>query len=342
MSAELVPYRQQLTLIEQGVRALARANTVEETKAIRDQAQAIHHYMKQRDASAEALNHAGELKIRAERQLGALLQLRIRHQGGRPTKRSHDESVLPEGIDRNSSSRWQQIALIDERLFEAHIAQMKEEGELTTASVLRLAKYLQQPGRRPDPPREDGCEVEDLNRCVDDGEEFGTIYADPPWQYGNQATRASTDKHYKTMSLDDIAALPVQDLAAPNAHLHLWTTNAFLFECPRIMEAWGFTYKSAFIWVKPQMGIGNYWRVSHEFLLLGVRGSMPFRDKSLKSWAEMARGRHSAKPEQVRLMIEKASPPARLELFGRMVFPGWAVWGNDVSRDLFNRDVKER
>lgn len=100
-------------------------------------------------------------------------------------------------------------------------------------------------------PTEHANVVTDICELVRRGEKFGTIYADPPWQYGNQATRASTDNHYTTMTNQEIGALPVKALASENCHLHLWTTNAFLFECPAILEAWGFTYKSMFVWVKP-------------------------------------------------------------------------------------------
>lgn len=167
------------------------------------------------------------------------------------------------------------------------------------------------------------------------GQKFGCIYADPPWRYGNQATRASTDKHYNTMSLADICAMPVGDFAADDAHLHLWTTNAFLFDAREVMQAWGFEYKSCFIWVKPQMGIGNYWRVSHEFLLLGIRGKQRFRDHSLMSWGSFRRGRHSAKPEEIRNMIERSSPGPYLELFGRSLIDGWTVLGNQIEKRLF-------
>jgi N6-adenosine-specific RNA methylase IME4 len=102
--------------------------------------------------------------------------------------------------------------------------------------------------------------------------------------------------------------MPIKDLAADKAHLHLWTTNGFLPDAFAIIEAWGFEYKSCFVWCKPQMGIGNYWRVSHEFLLLGVRGGVTFNDHGLKSYAEIPRSEHSTKPEQVRQMIQKASP----------------------------------
>jgi N6-adenosine-specific RNA methylase IME4 len=203
-------------------------------------------------------------------------------------------------------------------------------------NVRHAARLGKRPPVLPLPPGT----TEDLGGLIRSGQRFGCIYADPPWSYGNQATRASTGNHYETMSVAEIAALPVKDLAAEDAHLHLWTTNAFLFECPRILEAWGFTYKSVFVWCKPQMGIGNYWRVSHEFLVLGVRGDPDFSDRGLMSWAAIDRSTHSSKPEQVRLMIEKASPPPYLELFGRRAAQGWTVWGDEIERDLFNQGEK--
>ncbi len=185
-----------------------------------------------------------------------------------------------------------------------------------------------------DQPIHEDC-ADSLEHFVESGAKFGTVYADPAWKYGNQATRASTDNHYTTMTVDEICELPVSQIVADDAHLHLWTTNAFLFDAKRVIEAWGFEYKSCFVWVKPQMGIGNYWRVSHEFLLFGVRGDTSkgakFRSRSLMSWGEFSRARHSAKPEQVRHMIEDASPGPYIELFSRQAVHGWSAWGNQIA-----------
>lgn len=189
------------------------------------------------------------------------------------------------------------------------------------------------------------CEISDLTDLADSGKKFGTIYADPPWEYDNRATRSNVAGIYKftdgknTMTPEQVAALPVSSIAADQAHLHLWTTNAFLFDCKQIIEAWGFEYKSAFVWIKPQMGIGNYWRVSHEFMLLGVRGGLTFADHGLMSWLLSERGEHSAKPDKVRWLIEKASPAPRIELFARRISTGWACWGNEIERDIFTREV---
>jgi N6-adenosine-specific RNA methylase IME4 len=174
-----------------------------------------------------------------------------------------------------------------------------------------------------------------LRDLIDAGRSFRCIYADPPWAFDNTASRGAAANHYPTMSLDQICQLPVSQLASYSAHLHLWTTNNFLLEARRVIDAWGFSYKSCFVWVKEQMGMGNYWRVSHEFLMLGVRGRLRFADLSLRSWLQATRTSHSTKPDVVRELVERASPGPRLELFGRRTCPGWTVYGNHVQRRLF-------
>ncbi len=206
-------------------------------------------------------------------------------------------------------------------------------------SIRELREYsnrLESPGIQ---PSDDTCTEEDLSILSDSGKRFGCIYADPPWLYDNQGTRAATGNHYHGMTVEEIAALPIGDLAAPDAHLHLWTTNGFLFEAPKIFAAWGFEFRSSFIWVKPQIGIGNYWRNAHEILLTAIKGKAKrFNDKSLKSWLECKRGEHSAKPDQVRSFVQRASPGPYLELFGRSKVKGWTVWGNQIEKNLFHAD----
>lgn len=176
-----------------------------------------------------------------------------------------------------------------------------------------------------------------LRVLVDGGVKFSTVYADPPWPYSNTVSRGAAENHYPTLSLDAIRNEPVKELVAEQAHLHLWTTNAFLREAFDVIRAWGFKYKSCLVWVKPQIGMGNYWRVSHEYLLLGVRGNLPFQDRTCRSWQLARRTTHSRKPFLFRGLIEQVSPGPYLELYGREEQPncGWTVYGNQVERRLF-------
>ena len=160
---------------------------------------------------------------------------------------------------------------------------------------------------------------------------FSCIYADPPWQYDKTVGRAAAAKHYPTMSMDELKALPVGELAAEKSHLHLWATAGFLWEGLDLLSAWGFQHEGEFIWCKPQMGCGNYVRVSHEVLLLGVRGQLPFvGDPPEQSWLVSPRRDHSEKPEVFRELVEAVSPSPRLELFGRKPAAGWCVFGNEI------------
>ena len=185
--------------------------------------------------------------------------------------------------------------------------------------------------------------AEDLGALVEQGHRFGTVYADPPWPYRKKVGRGAAARHYDSMSLKDIAALPVAALASDESHLHLWTTNAFVFDSFNIIEAWGFEFKDCMVWVKPEMGLGNYLRVAHELLLLGVRGDAPFIDNEPhRSWLMAKRLRHSEKPAGFRSLIETVSPGPRLELFAREANPGWTAWGNEVSPTLFAGRNQER
>lgn len=289
------------------------------------------HY---RDAAAAM----SEISARAARRGGEILSEMDRAKPGDNQWSSHGETTtLAElGISKSQSSRWQSLAAIPEQAFEHHVkTQVAKHQPVIIKKLLALApKVTKAKQREPEEVLDEpGNIITSLAEVA--GQKFATIMADPPWNYGNQATRAATDNHYVTMSVADICAMPVADLAADDAQLHLWTTNGFLREAFEVMEAWGFSYRSVFVWCKPQMGIGNYWRVSHEFLLLGIRGSATFEDKSLKSWAELDRGKHSAKPESVRAMVETAFRGPRLELFGRIAVPGWTVFGNEVERSLY-------
>jgi N6-adenosine-specific RNA methylase IME4 len=163
---------------------------------------------------------------------------------------------------------------------------------------------------------------------------FPTILADPPWDILQRSTRGA-HRHYPLMSTTQIAALPVGRLAAPDAHLWLWVTNATLFTGQAVMEAWGFTYRSCLTWVKPGLGLGSsYLRNNTEHLLLGTKGKAPVLYRSQPTWLFAPKQDHSHKPEEQYAVIERCSPGPYLELFARRKRPGWHVWGNEVVSDI--------
>ncbi len=164
---------------------------------------------------------------------------------------------------------------------------------------------------------------------------YRVIYADPPWRYdsiGLLGPRRQIERNqYPTMPLEDICALPVP--AADDSVLFLWVTSAKLAEGLRVMEVWGFRLVSSLVWVKDRIGMGYYCRQQHELLLFGIRGNpgTPAPEHRPASVLYWRRGRHSAKPEIVYLLIEKMYPGPYLELFARPPFrEGWATWGNET------------
>lgn len=171
---------------------------------------------------------------------------------------------------------------------------------------------------------------------------FRTILADPPWQFQNRTGKVAPEhkrlNRYGTMTLADICALPVADIAADTAHLYLWVPNALLPEGMRVMEAWGFSYKSNLVWHKVRKdggpdgrGVGFYFRNVTELILFGVRGknarTLDAGRRQVNFLATRKR-EHSRKPDEQYPLIEACSPGPYLELFARGPRKGWAVWGN--------------
>lgn len=162
---------------------------------------------------------------------------------------------------------------------------------------------------------------------------WNLIYADPPWRYDANSSPAdrAIENQYPTMTLEDICALDVP--AAQDAALYLWTTAPKLQEGMTVMDAWGFSYRTCAVWVKDRIGLGYYFRVRHELLLVGRRGDMPTpapEDRS-DSVIEAPRGEHSEKPTTVYELLERMYPNAqRLEMFARRARLGWDTWGNEI------------
>ena len=188
--------------------------------------------------------------------------------------------------------------------------------------------------------------VLDLLRETGD-EAFQTVLADPPWRFINRTGKVAPEhrrlSRYETMTTDEICALPVQALVAEPTHLYLWAPNALLPEGLKVMEAWGFEYKSNIVWHKIRKdggsdgrGVGFYFRNVTELLLFGVRGKKARTLAPARRQVNMIQSRkreHSRKPDEQYDVIEDCSPGPYLELFARGTRPGWKYWGNQADEN---------
>jgi N6-adenosine-specific RNA methylase IME4 len=185
---------------------------------------------------------------------------------------------------------------------------------------------------------------QDLASALNGGQ-FGTVLADPPWRFVNRTGKVAPEhgrlSRYGTLSVEEIAALPVAAHMEERAHCYLWVPNALLPEGLRVMASWGFQYKSNIVWHKVRKdggsdgrGVGFYFRNVTEMLLFGVRGRnvrtlAPGRRQV--NFIATRKREHSRKPDEQYAIIEACSRGPHLELFGRGLRAGWTVWGDQAS-----------
>ena len=174
--------------------------------------------------------------------------------------------------------------------------------------------------------------------------EYGTIMADPPWQFDNRTGKVAPEhrrlRRYATMSLADICSFPVGAHAAQKSHLYLWVPNALLQEGLSVLGAWGFAYKTNLTWFKIRKdggpdgrGVGFYFRNVTETILFGVKGRMRTLAPGRRQVNLLAtrKREHSRKPDEIYKIIEACSPGPRLELFARAPREGWDQFGDQVE-----------
>ena len=308
----------ELILWDKMKNAVIECHSVDEITQLRNKAEAYRYALKQAKESPEVIRKAEEIKLRAERRAGELLKETIRKpEEGRPIEVSKGTTLSDMGISRDQSSKWQKIANIPEEKFENYL---EVEKELSTGGILNYKKNIdrQQKVEETETPRLEG--------------KYRIIYADPPWKYGSdyQDKFGHAKSHYSTMDLKELCDLPVKDIAMPNSVLFLWVTSPKLNWAFPIMDAWGFDYKTSFVWDKVKHNYGNYNSVRHEFLLIGGRGSAtPDVKKLHDSVVSIERTeKHSQKPPFFRDLIDELYPKGdRIELFARETFKGWKSWG---------------
>lgn len=167
---------------------------------------------------------------------------------------------------------------------------------------------------------------------------YQIIYADPPWRYKQQLRWEKKhiypleEKFYQTMDIKEIKELKIP--SEKDSWLILWTTVPKIQEGLDVLKAWGYEYRISGVWDKGN-GLGYFFRVYHEILLIGKRGNPQKPKHSVPSVFKESRRKHSQKPECVRQWIEKVFPNmSKIELFAREKAPGWDVWGNEVESDI--------
>ena len=185
---------------------------------------------------------------------------------------------------------------------------------------------------------------------------YGIIYADPAWSYDDASlNRGGALRHYKTMSTEDMCALPVANLAASDCTLFMWATFPKLLEAFTLMSSWGFLYKTcAFVWIKTNKreivnqasffpsdsfdsfwGMGRWTRSNAEICLLGVRGKPKRQSAGVHQIIYAPISSHSKKPPETRAkIIELLGDLPRVELFARQATDGWDVWGNEIENTV--------
>lgn len=164
---------------------------------------------------------------------------------------------------------------------------------------------------------------------------YDFLMVDPPWRFENYSElgdEKGPEPHYKTMSDEEILALPVGDLARENAVIWLWATWPKLETAMAALARWGFTYKTGGAWDKHRWGTGYIWRSQCEPVLIGTRGSPSVRGKAISNLFREPRREHSRKPECAYARAAQMMPSARrVSLFERTVRPGWDAWGDEVG-----------
>lgn len=185
---------------------------------------------------------------------------------------------------------------------------------------------------------------------------YNIIYADPPWSYGDKRTgkgknnpngAGGAEKHYRTMNTQDICDLPVKNIAADNCMLVMWTTAPMIFEAKKVIDAWGFDYKTfGLVWVKMTNdmskvrgdGIGNYTVQNAEYCLIALKGKYWRNKTGIKQILLAPKQEHSKKPDEEReRIVELLGDLPRIELFARQHADGWDCWGNET--DKFTQEV---
>lgn len=261
---------------------------------------------------------------------------KVQSDSGVAKQKSKADVIRDAGFTPKQVQRFQTLAAHPEIVAKAK-AEARENDDIVSRSlVLNMVKdknRAEREAKREDERQENAEKIEALSTPLEAQGLFQTIVIDPPWDWGdegdvNQFGRAKPDYH--TMPIEEIERLPVGEIADENCHLYLWVTNRSLPKAFRLIDAWGFRYITCLTWVKPSIGMGNYFRGSTEQVLFCVKGSQPLKRHDAGTHFEAPRGdKHSAKPDEFYSLVESCSYAPYIDIFGRANRAGWSVWGEN-------------
>lgn len=325
-----------LVIFTQAAHMLAKADTIQKAKELKDLALTAADWAKRKGMGQEAVKYCHSYATRAEIRLGEMLAETERAKGTQPSKTHGGHMELPPsdtptlselGITKRESSEAQMLAELDSEEKEEVIAGKKNKTQV------RREKREQKREERREQNKQKAKECPDI-LSID--AKFATILIDPPWDVSdegdiNQLGRAKAD--YTTMPYEELLKLPVGNFADIDCHIYCWVTNRSMPKVFSLLEAWGFRYITLLTWPKPSFGMGNYFRGQTEHVAFGIKGSQQLKRKNastlLESWQ---RGkRHSEKPVEFYDFIESCSPGPYIEIFGRTEQQGWSIWGADAK-----------
>jgi N6-adenosine-specific RNA methylase IME4 len=336
MSVQLVKY-------EQACRALAAAKAVDEVKHIRDTYEAIRTYARQANNKQLEID-ASEIRFRAERRIGELMELQRETCGLAQGKRTDlgpkptqvEKATLADvGIDKHLADRARKYAAISADQFETLMATRREriamENSRITINLLEEANKAEKRAQRE-------FELAKRQRALPQ-RRYGVIVADPEWQFEPWSRLTGMDRsaanHYPTSATEVIAARPVMSIADEDSALGLWATVPMLPQALLVMGAWGFDYKTHWAWAKDRIGPGYWNRNKHEIFLFGTRGNVPCPapGQQWDSLLEAPRRGHSEKPEIFLEMMEAYFPNLPKIELNRIgpPRPGWDAWGYEAE-----------
>lgn len=327
-------------LIDRAGNRLLEAKSSAEVLEAKKIAEAALHYARITKAANET--HADCIRIitRAEMRMANEIDRGraegdlVGSHGGKP---SEDRAVLEDiGVSRQRVSEWRDLRDAGPDVVETTIGKALSEGRAPTKSeILKAAQEIR--GQTTDEKKQRRAERERalaIKQTALPDKKFGVILADPEWKfetYSENGMDRAADNHYPTSTTETIMAREVRNIAADDCILFLWATAPMIFHAGRVMEAWGFEYKSQIVWNKDRIGTGFWFRNKHEILLVGTRGKIPAPAPG-SQWASVIDapvGPHSAKPEVFIELIEAYFPNLPKIELNRRGPPrhGWDAWG---------------